>query len=223
MAAVTETESVDKKIRMMNSSSEEVAVENPPAINHMPEDDSASAAIPAGNSLSDQVMAAAISETGETGEGEKKNLRLMSSDGKEVVVEAAVAMKSQLIRQMIEADCAGESDVINIPNVTAAVLSLIFRYCEKHLGDGDGDKAIANDLKSFDEDFISVDLDTLYDLLMGSNYLDVKGLLDLACQKVADLIKGKSPDEIRRIFNIEKDFSPEEEEEVNKENKWAFE
>ncbi|KAH7332134.1 hypothetical protein KP509_20G069800 [Ceratopteris richardii] len=40
---------------------------------------------------------------------------------------------------------------------------------------------------------------------------------------VRDMIKEKTPEEIRRAFNIENDFTPEEEEEVRRENQWAFE
>ena len=56
-----------------------------------------------------------------------------------------------------------------------------------------------------------------------ANYLDIKGLLDLICKTVADMMKGKSVEEIRKMFNIKNDFTPEEEEEVRKENQWAFE
>jgi S-phase kinase-associated protein 1 len=37
------------------------------------------------------------------------------------------------------------------------------------------------------------------------------------------MIKGKTVEEIRTIFHIENDFTPEEEEEIRRENKWAFE
>ena len=40
---------------------------------------------------------------------------------------------------------------------------------------------------------------------------------------VANMIKGKTPEEIRKTFNIMNDFTPEEEEEVRRENQWAFE
>ncbi|KAL6603117.1 hypothetical protein ACP70R_043478 [Stipagrostis hirtigluma subsp. patula] len=80
-----------------------------------------------------------------------------------------------------------------------------------------------DELKSFDKAFIDVDQAMLYDLLLASNYLEVKGLLDLCCQKVADMIKGKSPEEIRQTFGIKNDFTPEEYEEIRKENSWAFE
>jgi S-phase kinase-associated protein 1 len=37
------------------------------------------------------------------------------------------------------------------------------------------------------------------------------------------MIKNKSPEEIRATFNITNDFTPEEEEQVRKENEWCEE
>jgi len=54
-----------------------------------------------------------------------------------------------------------------------------------------------------------------------ANYLDIKPLLDLTCKTVANMIKGKTPEEIRKTFNIKNDFTPEEEEIVRKENEWC--
>ena len=56
-----------------------------------------------------------------------------------------------------------------------------------------------------------------------ANYLDIKPLLDLTCKTVANMIKGKTPEEIRKTFNIKNDFTPEEEEQVRKENAWCEE
>ena len=50
--------------------------------------------------------------------------------------------------------------------------------------------------------------------------MDIKSLLNLSCAKVASLIKGKTPEEIRSTFNIVNDFTPEEEAQVTEENKW---
>lgn len=60
-------------------------------------------------------------------------------------------------------------------------------------------------------------------LSQAANYLNIKSLLDLTCMTVANMIKGKTPEEIRKTFNIKNDFTPEEEEEVRRENQWAFE
>jgi S-phase kinase-associated protein 1 len=37
------------------------------------------------------------------------------------------------------------------------------------------------------------------------------------------MIKGKTPEEIRKIFNIKNDFTKEEEAQVHKENQWCEE
>src|SRR5258708_35866632 len=43
--------------------------------------------------------------------------------------------------------------------------------------------------------------------------LDTPDILDsdVGCKTVANMIKGKSPEEIRKLFNIVNDFTPEEE------------
>ncbi|XP_059435543.1 SKP1-like protein 1A [Corylus avellana] len=103
-------------------------------------------------------------------------------------------------------------------------------YCKKHV---EAPKAAAaseerstsddDDLKAWDGEFVKVDQATLFDLILAANYLNIKSVLDLTCQTVADMIKGKTPDEIRKTFNIKNDFTPEEEEEVCRENQWTFE
>ncbi|XP_017973861.1 PREDICTED: disease resistance protein At4g27190 isoform X2 [Theobroma cacao] len=45
-----------------------------------------------------------------------------------------------------------------------------------------------------------------------ANYLNFKGLMDLTGQTIADMFEGRNPEEMRNIFNIENDFTLEEEE-----------
>ncbi|CAL9197743.1 unnamed protein product, partial [Musa hybrid cultivar] len=178
-----------------------------------------------------------------------KTITLRSSDGEVFEVEEAVAMESQTIKHMIEDDCADNG--IPLPNVTSKILAKVVEYCKKHVdaaarssSSDDAPSVTEDDLKTWDADFVKVDQATLFDLilipfnillcfsifcpkiffvLITSNYLNIKGLLDLTCQTVADMIKGKTPEEIRKTFNIKNDFTPEEEEEVRRENQWAFE
>ncbi|MCL7034229.1 hypothetical protein MKW94_017614 [Papaver nudicaule] len=154
---------------------------------------------------------------------DKKLIILKSSDGEAFEVEEAVALESQTIKHMIEDDCADNG--IPLPNVTSKILAKVIEFCKKHIENptaGD-DRAAEDELKSWDAEFVKVDQATLFDLILAANYLNIKSLLDLTCQTVADMIKGKSPEEIRKTFNIKNDFTPEEEEEVRRENQWAFE
>ncbi|EEC79866.1 hypothetical protein OsI_21362 [Oryza sativa Indica Group] len=96
----------------------------------------------------------------------------------------------------------------------------IIEYCTKHAA-VEGRSTAAAELKRFDEELIDVDTDTLYHLLMAGNLMGVEGVLELAVQRTAELIRGKSPEEIRDTFKIANDFTPEEEE-IIKENAWAL-
>ena len=71
--------------------------------------------------------------------------------------------------------------------------------------------------------YVTVEQDILFELILAANYLDIKPLLDLTCATVASMIKGKTPEEIRKTFNIVNDFTPEEEAQVREENKWCEE
>ncbi|KAE9606622.1 hypothetical protein Lal_00026213 [Lupinus albus] len=151
-----------------------------------------------------------------------KKITLKSSDGEAFEVEEAVALESQTIKHMIEDDCADNG--IPLPNVTSKILAKVIEYCKKHVdATTSEEKPNDEDLKAWDADFVKVDQATLFDLILAANYLNIKSLLDLTCQTVADMIKGKTPEEIRKTFNIKNDFTPEEEEEVRRENQWAFE
>jgi len=151
-----------------------------------------------------------------------RKITLKSSDGEAFEVDEAVALESQTIKHMIEDDCADSG--IPLPNVTSKILAKVIEYCKKHVDAVSADEKPSEDeLKAWDAEFVKVDQATLFDLILAANYLNIKSLLDLTCQTVADMIKGKTPEEIRKTFNIKNDFSPEEEEEVRRENQWAFE
>ena len=155
-------------------------------------------------------------------ESSTKKIILKSSDGDTFVIAKAVAMKSQTVKNLIED--VGEDTGIPISEVTGRILAKVIEYCKKHVevesSDGNPSK---DELKKWDAEFVNVDKPTLFDLIMAANYLDIKSLLDLTCMTVADMIKGKTPEEIRKTFNIENDFTTEEEEELRRENQWAFE
>ncbi|XAR73745.1 hypothetical protein NMG60_11007816 [Bertholletia excelsa] len=151
-----------------------------------------------------------------------KKITLKSSDGEAFEVEEIVALESQTIKHMVEDDCV--DSVIPLPNVTSKILAKVVEYCKKHVEAAKSEDRSGNeDLKAWDAEFVKVDQPTLFDLILAANYLNIRSLLDLTCQTVADMIKGKTPEEIRKTFHIKNDFTPDEEEEVRRENQWAFE
>src|SRR5690606_22235405 len=76
---------------------------------------------------------------------------------------------------------------------------------------------LASLVDDWDANFINVDQDMMFQVLLIANYLDIQPLLHLMCAKVASLMKGKTPEEIRTTFNITDTYTPEEEERVRRE------
>ena len=153
-------------------------------------------------------------------------VKLLCSDGDEVEVAVEIAEKSVLIKGLI--DDSGIEEQIPLPNVKRPILEKVIQFCT-HLKDHQPPE-IEKPLRSTDmasvvdpwfAEFINLEQEVLFELIMASNYLDIKALLELACAKVASLIKNKSIEEIRKFFNIENDFTPEEEAQIMEENKWA--
>ncbi|KAG0045555.1 hypothetical protein BGZ83_009249 [Gryganskiella cystojenkinii] len=154
-------------------------------------------------------------------------ITLTSLDNQEFKVDKEVAERSILIKNMIED--VGESDApIPLPNVSSAVLAKVIEYCEHHRNDPvqvqdetDDPRKRSNDIEEWDMKFMQVEQEMLFEIILAANYLDIKPLLDVGCKTVANIIKGKTPEEIRKAFNIVNDFTPEEEAQIKKENEWA--
>ncbi|KAL6757018.1 Skp1 family, dimerization domain-containing protein [Haematococcus lacustris] len=154
-------------------------------------------------------------------------VKLLSSDHQTFEVDEDVANESTTVKQFLEDAGSAEDSQVPLPNVTGKILAKVIEYCKYHVDankKGADDKASKSedDVKTWDAEFVKVDQGLLFDLILAANYLNIKSLLDLTCQTVAQMIKGKTPEEIRKTFNIKNDFTPEEEEEVRRENQWAF-
>ncbi|KAG7578202.1 SKP1 component POZ domain [Arabidopsis thaliana x Arabidopsis arenosa] len=147
-------------------------------------------------------------------------ITLKSSDGHSFEVEEEAARQSQAIAHMIQDDCTDKE--IPVPNVTGKILSMVVEYLKKHHV-GDANPSTDKDLKKWDAHFMQIDQSTIFDLILAANHLNIKSLIDLTCQTVADMIKDETPKKIRERFNIENDYTPEEEKAVLKDYQKAFE
>ena len=151
-------------------------------------------------------------------------LKLQSSDGEDFEVEKVVACMSKTIKTMLEdLDIGDDDEVIPLPNVNSKTLKLVKKWAEHHQNDpapddDDSKEKRTDDISDWDKSFLNLDKVDLFELILAANYLDMKGLLDATCKTVANMIKGKTSDEIRKTFNIKNDFTKEEEEQIHKEN-----
>ena len=150
-------------------------------------------------------------------------LTLTTSDGTTFDVSEAAAAKFGAIRRMVEDGCTKSDKRIAVPMVDGKIFAMMVVWSEKH-ADNNAKAAEEAELKDWDAEFVKdMDQGVLYHLLMGADFLDAAELVDLLIGKVASMVKGKKAEEIRQIFHIENDFTPEQEAEIRNKNAWAFE
>mgnify|MGYP001996946676 CR=1 FL=1 len=170
----------------------------------------------------------------------EKTIVLQSNDAtpEEFAVEREAAKMSGLIKDMLDDQSEGDETVIPVPNVNGRTLKYVVQYIEHHHNQRSEplEKPLRGKIEDvvseWDKAFLFTDLvkdhdekqhELLIDVIMAANFLNVKELLDLTCACVASMIKGKSTEQIRALFNIENDFTPEEEEKIREENRWCEE
>lgn len=159
---------------------------------------------------------------------EETKINLKSKENDSFTVPFTIAKLSKLVENTVEEDDGDIEIDIPLPNVRTDVLKKVIEYCTHY--EEEAMTPIKVPLKSnkIDETvqewyakFCDVERAMLFELVTAANFMDIKPLLDLTCYAVAVLIMGKSADEMRKIFNISADFSPDEEHQVHQENKWA--
>jgi S-phase kinase-associated protein 1 len=140
------------------------------------------------------------------------------------------AKMSSLIASMLQDDEEGEESEIPLQEVTKEVLDKVVEFLLEHMDDPMRDIAkpihsnkIEELVGEWDAEFIDLEQEFLFRLILAANYMDIPSLLDLSITKVATMIKGKEPDEVKRLFNIDPDLTPEEEKLVRDQNQWIFE
>jgi len=141
-------------------------------------------------------------------------IKLQSSDGEIFDVDVDIAKQSVIIKTMLEDLGMDESedDPVPLPNVNAAILKKVIQWCTYHKDDppapedDENKEKRTDDISSWDTEFLKVDQGTLFELILAANYLDIKGLLDVTCKTVANMIKGKTPEEIRKNVQYQERF-----------------
>ena len=115
-------------------------------------------------------------------------------------------------------DFNSSQEPIPIPDIKADILNKVVEYLTYYKGKNPKDipkpmssANLSEIIDEWDVKFINgIELDSVFDLINAANYMDIPSLLDLSCAKIASLLKGKTAQEIRTMFNIECDLTEEE-------------
>ncbi|MED6212496.1 hypothetical protein PIB30_083884 [Stylosanthes scabra] len=155
----------------------------------------------------------------------EKTITLKTAEGTLFQVKPSIAKKLKTIQSFIDdSNVDSANKPIPLPNVFSRELSRILDYLNNHhrfRGSAIGQPN--EEATRYDEEFVkSMTHEELKALVLAANYLNVNDLLEFLNITVANLIQNKSVEFVRKFFGIESDFTPEEEEKIRSENKWAF-
>jgi S-phase kinase-associated protein 1 len=156
------------------------------------------------------------------------SVALETEYGQVFQVPREVAMMSVTIANMLaDVEDDDSTDPIMLPNLTGPIMAKVVEWAKHHHDHPDletkpSKNPIEDPIPEWDQEFLKVEQSELFDIMIAANYLDIKPLLNLTCKTVALMIRGKSPEDIRKQFNIKNDFTPEEEEQIRKENEWCM-
>ena len=150
----------------------------------------------------------------------EKTLNLKSRDGKFVEISSKAALRSGLLKGMME-DYQDSTD-FSINNVEEKTLLKVVDYLmkykdeeprivEKPLKSNDLKEVLQND---WEFNFLDLNNDDIIALMQAANFMDIKPLLELVAVKIACSIKGTTTESIIKDFKIEK-FNKEEEKNLN--------
>eukprot|EP00985_Skeletonema_marinoi_P033409 scaffold41240_cov153-Skeletonema_marinoi.AAC.3 len=147
-------------------------------------------------------------------------VNLKSKEGEIFPVDIEVARMSELVKGMLEDESGDDDDTteIPLPNVKAAVLKKVIEFCSHYKSEPMTEikkpvqsTDVAEHVQKWYADFINVEKVLLFELILAANDMDIKPLVGLATLSISDMVKGKTPEETRKFFNIKDDCPPEEE------------
>ena len=161
-------------------------------------------------------------------------IHLISQEGESFEISLENVIISELVKTMID-DEKDEEEIqeIPLPAVKSAILAKIVEFMNHYkiepmtkITKPIKSNNMSEVVQEWYANFVNVEQEVLFELILAANFMDIHPLLDLTCAKVASMVKGKEPEEIRRIFNITENINggpciTEDEAQVRAENRWC--
>ena len=138
---------------------------------------------------------------------------ILSCDGVEFKTDGHTIKQSKILN-LASKNLDQPTTPIQVDKVKGDTMKLLLEWMYQHKYDGPYISKSGPGLRLPTWDFRwlkELDNQQLFDLITATNDLQIKQLMDYSCKTVANMAKGKNPDELRQIFGI---LSDEEEAEI---------
>jgi len=135
-------------------------------------------------------------------------MKILASDGEQFFLSSKSARLSKLLYNVLRNKNVKEP--VTISMVSGTIMALVVEYLEHHKGKTPCEitkpvrsvrmQNIVEDI--WDAEFIDkMSKKVIFQIILAANYLSIDSLFHLGSAKIATLIKGKSPEEIKTILS----------------------
>jgi S-phase kinase-associated protein 1 len=143
-------------------------------------------------------------------------LKQVSNEGDSFQVPTEVAKMSTIVKYMVGENFQDDGSEILLPEVTTMILQKVIEFCQHYREEPMYEiekpiksTRIADLVQNWYADYVDVEQVVLFELINAANYMEIQPLVDLGCATIASMIKGKTPDEIRKTFKLVNESAPE--------------
>lgn len=112
------------------------------------------------------------------------NIKLRSSDGEIIIVEAQVMACSKIIQSIIQVQSENQIDVINFKNINSVILTKIVEWAYHFKNVQSLPMGVHPDVQAWEENFLNENLVVLFQLLHTANELGIKELTTILLDKM---------------------------------------
>ena len=155
--------------------------------------------------------------------------KLISSDGQEFSIPSELVNISTTLKEMAE-DVTDFGTPFNVDKVNSKTLQKVVEYLvfahanpvPEVTNTDELSESKRKTIKAWETEFVPKDPADCINLIYAAHWLDLKYLQNFVTGVMVDTyLIDKSPEEIKKTFNIKGNLTPEIEEQLKKDNPWA--
>jgi S-phase kinase-associated protein 1 len=155
------------------------------------------------------------------------DVTILLDDGTKFIVKKSAITRCKTIESMLE-EFPTESDIeLPVSQVANKEMAKIIAFCEYHSTTPCSPLEKEHERKAdieqpWDDKFIEITFEEVLSLAKAADYLHNDDILQICGKKFAQTVsKYKTVEALREALGVKNDFTPQEEEQINRENSWV--
>ena len=157
------------------------------------------------------------------GKGSELITLVIGEEGEEIRVERQVIGMSKTIEAMLDDfEDTHQDIVVHVPNIDMPTMNKVLEFCQYRWNN----PSLCRDERTKNDEWDDIFCDgmeegMLLDVILATNYLDIKDLLVVVAKRIGRHLAELTPEKVREKYRIKNTWTKEEEERIRNEREWC--